>query len=847
MSCRISSGSSPRVMPRVFGCVLPRYLCSCRLLIGACLFPSVFLTIFLSLLGICAGFGDTPVLTQHYDNARTGQNITEIVLTPANVNSTQFGKLFTQPLDGQMTAQPLYVPGVFIPALNSTHNVVYAATMHDSVYAFDADNNQGTNASPLWYVNFLNPANGVTSVPQTDEGCSVGYTEFGIQGTPVIDKTQGAIYVLAVTKENGTYVHRLHALNLGTGAEMFDGPVVVTGSVTISNQLYTFIDKYQQERAALLMQDGIIYIGFGGPGCNIKTENGWVMAYNDETLKQVGVFNASPDVEASAVWLSGAGLAGDGAGNIYASTGDGLFDVNLGGSHYGDSVLKFNQGVGVINLVDYFTPYNQLYFQEHDLDVSSGGITLLPSVPQGNFAVTVDKNGTIYLLNEDGLGGYNSTKDMIPQEIDAPVKGQVHGGLTYWNSNLYLWAYQTPVLAYSFADGQLSPLPTSQTPKVTANPQGGIVSSNGANDAIFWYVSTPTANLFAFDATNLANEFYDSTMVASRDKFGPPVHFEMPIVADGRVYVNGQTQLTVFGLLPAFTAAAGNNQTGVVGSTLPVALQAALLDSYSGDAIQTAGIPVTFKATPAVGTFSNKSTTTNASGIATTSYTLPATPGTYTITASSTGYASAIFTATATPSAPTTVSISSGNSQKAPVTSPLPLPLDVKVRNSAGIGVAGVQVTFSGGGAGKLSSPTATSNSSGIASVTYTTGTVAGATQITASVSGLTSVAFKETALAGPATAISVYGGNNQTVGAGKAAAKMFQVLITDQYGNPVPSVSVSFSDGGAGGSFSVDPAVTATTGIAGTRYTAPMTAGPVSVTATVSGLGSVLFTINVN
>jgi hypothetical protein len=846
MSCNIFRGSSRRAVPRLFGFIPPYNFRSRRLPIG---FASAFLTIFLSLLSISAASGQTPVLTQHYDNARTGQNISETILTPANVNPAHFGKLFTQPLDGLMTAQPLYVPGVFIPALNSTHNVVYAATMHDGVYAFDADSNQGTNAAPLWYVSFLNPANGITTVPQTDEGCSVGYTEFGIQGTPVIDKTQNAIYVLAVTKENGAYVHRLHALNLGTGAEMFGGPVVVTGSVTIDNQLYTFIDKYQQERAALLMQDGIIYIGFGGPGCNVKTENGWVMAYNDSTLEQVGVFNASPGVEASAVWLSGAGLAGDGAGNIYASTGDGLFDVNNGGSHYGDSVLKFNQGAGVINLVDYFTPYDQLYFQQHDLDVSSGGITLLPPVPQGNFAVTVDKNGTIYLLNEDGLGGYNSMADIqIPQEIDAPVNGQVHGGLTYWNNNLYLWAYQTPVLAYAFADGRLSLLPTSQTPKVTSNPQGGIVSSNGVTDAIFWYVSAPTANLYAFDATNLASEFYDTTMAASsRDKFGPPVHFEMPIVADGRVYVNGQTQLTVFGLLPAFTAAAGNDQTGVVGSTLPVALQAALRDSYSGKAIQTAGIPVTFSASGGLGVFSSKTATTNSSGIATTSYTLPATPGAYTITASSLGYAAATFLATATASPPAALAISSGNSQKAAVTSPLSLPLNAKVKNSAGIGIAGIQVSFSGGGGGTLSSPTATTNSSGIAGVTYTTGTVAGATQITASVAGLTPVVFKETTLAGPAAAANVYAGNNQTVSPGKAAGKLFQVAVADQYGNPVPNISVSFYDADAGGSFSVNPAVTTTTGIAGTRYTAPMTAGPITVTATVNGVGSVTFTITVD
>src|SRR5208283_2525254 len=163
MSCNVSSGSS---------------FSSCRLRTGARRFPSVFLAIFLSLPGISASFGQTPVLTQHYDNARTGQNTTETILTPANVNPGQFGKLFSQTLDGKMPAQPLYVPGIFIPALNSTHNVVYAATMHDSVYAFDADDNQGMNAAPLWYVNFLDPANGVTSVPTADEFCHSEYTEF---------------------------------------------------------------------------------------------------------------------------------------------------------------------------------------------------------------------------------------------------------------------------------------------------------------------------------------------------------------------------------------------------------------------------------------------------------------------------------------------------------------------------------------------------------------------------------------------------------------------------------------------------------------------------------------------
>jgi hypothetical protein len=804
------------------------------------------------LFWISSAFGQTAVLTQHYDNARTGQNTSETILNPANVSKAQFGKLFAQSLDGQMPAQPLYVPGVYVPALSSTHNVVYAATMHDSVYAFDADNNQGSNASPLWHVNFLDPANGITTVPMTDEGClgTSGYTEFGIQGTPVIDLLRNAIYVLAVTKENGVYVHRLHALNLGTGAEMLGGPVIVTGSVTIDGELYTFIDKYQQQRPALLLQDGIVYIGFGSPGCNVKTENGWLMAYDGGTLHQVGVFDASPGVMASAIWLSGAGLVGDGAGNVYANTGDGLFDVDSGGTHYGDSLLKLNQGDNVLNLVDYFTPSNQRYLQLDNLDLGAGAILLLPSVLEGDFVVTIDKSGTLYLLNQNDLGQYNSLGDtQIPQAIDVPVLGEVHGGLTYWNNTVYVAAYKTPVMAYSFSNGLLSSVPTSQAPKVTANPQGGIVSSNGANDGIFWYVSVPSSKLFAFDATNLADELYDSGMaVGSRDIFGPVVHFEMPVVADGRVYVNGETQLTVFGLLPALAAAAGNKQTGVVATTLPVPLQAALHDPYTGNPIQTTGIPVTFSASGKAGSFSNPNAITDSSGTAITSYTLSVNPGTYTVTAASPGYASATFVITATLGGPTTESISSGNSQKAPVTSMLPLPLKVRVKDAKGNGVSGILVSFSDGGAGgTLSSSTATTDSSGFAGTSYTTGTKSGAVAITASVAGLTPVVFKETALAGQGSVLNIYSGDNQTVKAGDPTPKLLQVIVEDQYGNPAPETSVTFGDSGTGGSFSADPVATNAKGIAGTRYTTPLTAGTVTITASAVDISSISFMVNVD
>jgi hypothetical protein len=807
------------------------------------------ITLLVFLLCAAVACAQVSVLTHHFDNARTGQNTSETILTHANVNPQSFGKLFTQSLDGQDAGQPLYVPNVLIPATNVTHNVVYVATQHDSVYAFDAENNQGSNASPLWLVNFLDPANGITTVPLADEVCkTTGYTEFGIQGTPVIDLTRNAIYVLAMTKENGAYVHKLHALDLGTGAELFGGPVTITASFVSNGNTYQFVDKYQQQRPGLLLQNGIVYIGFGSPGCNVKTEMGWVIAYDGGTLQQVGVFDDSPGVMASAIWMSGAGLAGDGAGNVFFSTGDGLFDNDSNGGHLGDSVLKLSQGNGVVNFADYFTPYNQQFLQANDFDLGSGQVLLLPEQGGRNFVLTVSKNGTIYLLDQDNLGQYNPLGDLqIPQEVAAPVLGEVHAGLTYWNGNVYLLAENTPAMAYSFANGQLSLQPISQAPKVTAKPTGGIVSSNGVQDGIFWYAVYPTNKLFAYDATDLTKELYDNGLAGTRDVMGPVVHFSMPIVANGRVYVNGQTQLTVFGLLPAVTALAGNNQTGAVGTTLPNPLEVGLTDPYSGQPIQQSGVPITFTASGNLGLFSNPNATTDNSGTASTNYTLPSKAGTYTITAASPGYISAKFTATAIVSGPAVISVISGNLQSAQVTTTFVKPLKVKVKDSQGNGVPGVVVSFSDGGAGgSLSQPSATTDSFGVASTSYTAGTKSGQVQVTAAVSGLTPAVFKENVLAGPATSLAIYSGNNQTVAPGVATAKLLQVIIEDQYANPVKGMAVTYNDGGAGGSFSVNPAITSAKGIAGTRYTAPLQTGTVTITASASGLTPVNFTVNV-
>jgi hypothetical protein len=831
----------------VGGCLLSAKFRAFRRLRG-CMFACA--AILLAPLFVSPALGQTQVLTQHYDNARTGQNTNEVILSPANVNPAQFGKIFSQSLDGMEAGQPLYVPNVFIPALNAVHNVVYVATMHDSVYAFDAQDAQGGNASPLWYASFLNPATGIGAVPVQHQNCGIaGYNEFGIQGTPAIDIKGNAIYVLAMTEENGAFVHKLHALDLGTGEELFGGPTTVTATALVDNTLYPFIDQYQQQRPGLLLQNGVVYIGFGSCGCNIKNSNGWVMAYDATTLEQVGVFDASPGVMASAIWMSGVGLAGDGAaGNVYANTGDGLFDVDDGGSHYGDTLLKLNQGNGTLDLVDYFTPWNQKYFQVNDLDLSSGQVLLLPPGPEGNYAITIDKNGSLYLLNQSDLGQYNPVSNsQIVQEVDVPVEGEVHGGLTFWNNTVYVMADDTPVMAYPYSGGQLSLQPTMQTPKANVGSHGGIVSSNGGTNGIFWYATSPSGVLYAFDATNLANDIYSSNMVVARDKIGPVVHFEMPTVADGRVYVNGQTALTVFGLLPVFTAAAGNNQTGLVGTMLNVALQAALQDPYSGEPIQTAGIAVRFSDGNKGGSFSNPNPTTDSHGIATTYYTLPKKPGTYTLTAASLGYASATYVETSITSDPESISIYSGNAQKGAVASLLPKALSVKVKDDAGNGLAGIQVNFSDGGAGgTLSQPTAITNSSGIASTSYTTGTQPMAVQIAAAVAQLNPAVFKETVIAGPAATLSLSSGNNQSAKAGAYLAKPLQVMVEDQYGNPTPGISVAFDDGGAGGSFSPENALSNGKGLAQSRYKTPPVAGTVTVTASTPGTSPVSFTINV-
>ncbi|MGC2248130.1 MAG: hypothetical protein WA609_16105, partial [Terriglobales bacterium] len=305
-----------------------------------------------------------PVITWHYDNANSGANTNETILTPQNVNPNTFGKLFSQAVDGVIVGQALYLPAVTISG--SVHNVVYVATMNDSVYAFDADSNTGANASPLWHTSFL--SKGVIPVPISLQGCggTSGWTQVGIVSTPVIDPVAGTLYVVAKTYENGTsFVHRLHALDVATGLEKSGSPVVISASYEYSGQTIVFVDRMQVNRPALRLNNGNLYIAFGSNGCRSGKEEGWVIAYNAATLQQLGAFDDEPSSSAAAVWQRGGGLAIDSEGSLYGATADGPF---TDGVDFGESIFKLSQGDGTLDLADWFTPWNEADLNSHDQD-----------------------------------------------------------------------------------------------------------------------------------------------------------------------------------------------------------------------------------------------------------------------------------------------------------------------------------------------------------------------------------------------------------------------------------------------------------------------------------------------
>ncbi len=797
--------------------------------------------------GLQRSFAQANVLTNKMDNARTGQNINETLLTTANVNTNQFGKLFAFNVDGYVQAQPLYMSALVINSI--PHNVVFVATQHDSVYAIDAD-----TGVQLWQTSFLNPAVGVTTVPAQAEGCNnvTALAELGITSTPVIDSTSGTIYVTAKTQEivsgKYTYVYRLHALDITTGLEKFGGPVVITGQIGTLN----FIPLNQIQRPGLLLVNGTLYIGSGSNGCDLKAR-GWLFAYNPSTLQQVAQMTTQPDNSyGSSLWQAGIAPAADSAGNVFLSTANGLY--NYSAQDYGDSVLKLTLSGSTFTVDDYFTPFDQANMAATDTDMGSGGVTLLPtqtgsSTP--NLLVTSGKAGNIYLLNRDNLGLYNPTNNnQITQYLPAALGGEFFGAPVYWNNMVYFLAHGDYLKGFSLSVNSgvsaLSTTPVVQTSGKLTNIGLPVVSSNGTSNGIVWLVRSVqgVSLLSAYDASRLFL-LYDSGMVSGgRDSLGTIPHHATPIVVNGKVYAGTQTQLVAYGLFPAVNPSAGNNQTGNAGTTLPTPITIVATNPYTGKAVP--GVTVTFSDGGKGGVFGNPTGVTDSNGQASTSYKLPNLPQTVSITVSSPGYASAAFTEHDVVGPVASMSFVSGSKQIGTVGTTLPLPLIVRAKDAVGNLVTGASVSLTDGAGGTFSPNPAITDSTGQATTTYTLPTVAQSLTVTASVGSVT-VKASEQATAGAATAFSLVQGNNQSAHVNTKLAKALIVSVTDKYGNGISGLTVNFTDNGAGGTFSTTTPITNNHGQASVTYITPGQTGTVTINATYSTFAPVIFTETVN
>jgi hypothetical protein len=542
----------------------------------------------------------TNVVTQHNDNSRTGQNNHETILTPANVNSNTFGKLFSYPIDGQAYAQPLYIAGVTMGSgtvqAGTTHNVVFVATEHDSVYAFDADSNGGSNASPLWKITLLDSAHGAgwgaTTVPSADVGTDDINPEIGITATPVIDAAGGTLYVVGKTKESGIYFQRLHALDITTGAEKPGSPVTLSAQVNgsgngSSNGLLSFDAKLENNRAGLLLLNGIVYIAFAAHG-DQGPYHGWILAYNAATLRQTSVFCPTANGAASGIWMSGAGLAADtiNSGRLFVATGNGAFNAAppyTNTMSYGDDLIRIETSTGAMKVSDQFTAFNQSFLSDNDLDLGSGGVLLLPDQSSGghtHLMVQASKEGRIYLVDRDNLGGFNSGGDNIVQEVTGKIGG-VWGSPAYWNGNLYFWPSNDNLKSFAFFNGAIG------NNTAASSENGGYpgptpsISSNGNSSGIVWdvlssaYNSGGSAVLLAHNASNVSNTLYSSNQNFSRDNPGQATKFVVPAITNGKVYVGTSNFLSVYGLFGAAPQAAtpvlnpgGENFTGSVSVTI---------------------------------------------------------------------------------------------------------------------------------------------------------------------------------------------------------------------------------------------------------------------------------------
>jgi uncharacterized protein (TIGR03437 family) len=485
-------------------------------------------------------YAQSGVVTYHNDTERTGQYLVEPLLTPANVKPGLFGNRFTLPVDGAVYGQPLYLPRVNIVG-KGLRDVLFVVTSHDSVYAFDADDESAAGAQPLWQVSFLDSSTDVTTVSAADVNCPV-IPELGIAGTPVIDPVAGTIYVVAETKESGTnYVFRLHALDVTTGAERAGSPVVIQPS--------GFVPLLHKQRTALLLANGIVYSAWSGH-CDAGAYHGWILAHDATTLGMVGSFNTTPNDQGASFWSGGAGPAADTDGNVYAVSANGDFDGNIAAARYDESVLRFPPG-SALSVADMFTPFNKSALDAGDLDIGSSGAILLPddvgSAAHPHLLFTSGKEGRLYLLDRDSLGGAQTGSDTAAL-ASLPVLNQAtFGSSAYFNGNIYVGAKLSPLLAFPVANATLGSSPSAQSAS-SFGTLGSVpsISANGNQNGIAWAISgAGSGSLIAYDAATLSQLFSDN--------LAGYLEFVVPTIADSKVFASGGNSIAIYGELPQAT------------------------------------------------------------------------------------------------------------------------------------------------------------------------------------------------------------------------------------------------------------------------------------------------------
>ena len=508
--------------------------------------------------------GSANVLTYHNDNARTGQNLSETTLTTANVTAATFGKIgFFSTLEGNAStalvdAEPLYVSNLTVAG--ASHNVLFVATEHDSVFAFDAD-----TGAQLWKTSLL-AANETTSDARN---CGQVAPEIGITSTPVIDLKagpHGTIFAVAMSKNGSNYFQRLHALDLTTGSEI-GTPTVIQATFPLpghAGQVATFDPKQYKERSALLLLNGVIYTTWASH-CDIGPYQGWIMGYSESTLQQASVLNITPNGSLGAFWGAGAGPAADSDGNFYVLSGNGTFDDTLDSNSFpvnadfGNGFLKISTAGNVLAVADYFDMHDTDSETSHDSDLGSGGSMILPdniadnTGNHWNLAVGAGKDGRIYVVNRGMMGKFNTSNDnAIYQELDGALPGGVWSTSAYFNGTVYYGSVGSPLQAFTISNAKLSVAPNHTSTAFGYPGATPSISANGTSNGIVWAMENATAELHAYDATNLATELYNSNQAANgRDHYptNGNCKFVTPVIANGKVFVPTATGVAVFGLL----------------------------------------------------------------------------------------------------------------------------------------------------------------------------------------------------------------------------------------------------------------------------------------------------------